>query len=81
MLLILIVFLFVCLFFADIRNILILTNAFNIGVGNITLENYGEWLNYLNKTIPWKLKVSISKLAIYRPSSKRCSTSTHIKNN
>uniref|UniRef100_A0A669EKB0 Transporter n=1 Tax=Oreochromis niloticus TaxID=8128 RepID=A0A669EKB0_ORENI len=33
-------------------NILTLTNAFNIGVGNITLENYGEWLNYLNKTDP-----------------------------
>lgn len=54
MLLILIVFLFVCLFFADIRNILTLTNAFNIGVGNITLENYGEWLNYLNKTLEVK---------------------------
>uniref|UniRef100_A0A3P9C7I1 Solute carrier family 6 member 18 n=1 Tax=Maylandia zebra TaxID=106582 RepID=A0A3P9C7I1_9CICH len=60
---VILVFLFVCLFFADIRNILTLTNAFNIGVGNITLENYGEWLNYLNKTIPWKLKVSISKLS------------------
>uniref|UniRef100_A0A3Q4HP95 Solute carrier family 6 member 18 n=1 Tax=Neolamprologus brichardi TaxID=32507 RepID=A0A3Q4HP95_NEOBR len=50
------VFLFVCLFFADIRNILTLTNAFNIGVGNITLENYGEWLNYLNKTDPLEVK-------------------------
>lgn len=47
---------FVCLFFADIRNILTLTNAFNIGVGNITLENYGEWLNYLNKTDPLEVK-------------------------
>ncbi|KAM3614300.1 uncharacterized protein V6R79_012421 [Siganus canaliculatus] len=33
-------------------NILALTNAFNIGDENITLENYDEWLNHLNATSP-----------------------------
>ncbi|KAI3360939.1 hypothetical protein L3Q82_013151 [Scortum barcoo] len=33
-------------------NILTLTNAFNIGDENITLENYDDWLNYLNTTSP-----------------------------
>ncbi|XP_073341562.1 LOW QUALITY PROTEIN: sodium-dependent neutral amino acid transporter B(0)AT3-like [Pagrus major] len=33
-------------------NILRLTNAFNIGDENITLENYNDWLNYLNTTDP-----------------------------
>uniref|UniRef100_UPI003AAF027F sodium-dependent neutral amino acid transporter B(0)AT3-like n=1 Tax=Centroberyx gerrardi TaxID=166262 RepID=UPI003AAF027F len=34
------------------RNILTLTNAFNIGNENITLENYDDWLGYLNMTDP-----------------------------
>lgn len=29
-----------------------MTNAFNIGDENITLENYNDWLNYLNTTDP-----------------------------
>nr|XP_020468397.1 sodium-dependent neutral amino acid transporter B(0)AT3-like isoform X2 [Monopterus albus] len=33
-------------------NILTLTNAFNIGDENITLENYDDWFHYLNTTNP-----------------------------
>ncbi|KAG7252043.1 hypothetical protein CRUP_009082, partial [Coryphaenoides rupestris] len=33
-------------------NILALTNAFNIGDENITLQNYDEWLSHLNSTNP-----------------------------
>ncbi|XP_034029456.1 sodium-dependent neutral amino acid transporter B(0)AT3-like [Thalassophryne amazonica] len=33
-------------------NILKLTNEFNIGDENITLENYDDWLNHLNATDP-----------------------------
>ncbi|KAF3691812.1 Sodium-dependent neutral amino acid transporter B(0)AT3 [Channa argus] len=33
-------------------NILRLTNAFNIGDENITLENYDDWFKYLNTTDP-----------------------------
>ncbi|XP_032373842.1 sodium-dependent neutral amino acid transporter B(0)AT3-like [Etheostoma spectabile] len=33
-------------------NILRLTNSFNIGDENITLENYDDWFKYLNKTDP-----------------------------
>lgn len=33
-------------------NILQLTNAFNIGDENITIENYFDWLNHLNATDP-----------------------------
>lgn len=36
----------------DFRNILTLTNAFSIGDENITLQNYNDWLNHLNKTDP-----------------------------
>ncbi len=39
-------------FLVDFRNILALTNAFNIGDENITLENYDDWLNHLNQTDP-----------------------------
>lgn len=33
-------------------NILALTNAFNIGDENITLQNYEQWLNHLNSSDP-----------------------------
>ncbi|KAM3873378.1 sodium-dependent neutral amino acid transporter B(0)AT3-like [Diretmus argenteus] len=33
-------------------NILTLTNAFNIGDENITLDNYDDWLSHLNNTDP-----------------------------
>ncbi|XP_037639955.1 sodium-dependent neutral amino acid transporter B(0)AT3-like [Sebastes umbrosus] len=33
-------------------NILSLTNSFNIGDENITVQNYDDWLNYLNTTHP-----------------------------
>ncbi|KAK5910661.1 hypothetical protein CgunFtcFv8_004904 [Champsocephalus gunnari] len=33
-------------------NILRLTNSFNIGDENITLENYDDWFNYFNNTDP-----------------------------
>ena len=36
----------------DFRNILRLTNAFDIGDENITLENYDLWFNNLNTTDP-----------------------------
>lgn len=38
------------------RNILSLTNAFNIGDENITLENYDEWLNHLNSSDPLEVE-------------------------
>lgn len=37
-------------------NILKLTNAFNIGDENITLQNYDEWLNHLNATNPMEVE-------------------------
>ncbi|KAI1902531.1 hypothetical protein AGOR_G00045710 [Albula goreensis] len=40
------------------RNILSLTNTFEIGDQNITTENYQEWLSYLNTTYP----VTVSSL-------------------
>lgn len=39
-------------FLVDFRNILTLTNSFSIGDKNITVENYDDWLNYLNATDP-----------------------------
>lgn len=44
------------LFLADFRNILSLTNAFNIGDENITLENYQDWFSYLNTTDPMEVE-------------------------
>ncbi|XP_078108002.1 sodium-dependent neutral amino acid transporter B(0)AT3-like [Sander vitreus] len=37
-------------------NILRLTNSFNIGDENITLENYDDWFKYLNTTDPSEVK-------------------------
>ncbi|XP_066572089.1 inactive sodium-dependent neutral amino acid transporter B(0)AT3 [Amia ocellicauda] len=37
-------------------NILTITNAFNIGDQNVTLENYNDWLEYLNHTDSQKLQ-------------------------
>lgn len=33
-----------------------MTNAFNIGDENITLENYDDWLIYLNSTDPTEVE-------------------------
>ncbi|XP_076016767.1 sodium-dependent neutral amino acid transporter B(0)AT3-like [Genypterus blacodes] len=37
-------------------NILKLTNAFNIGDENVTVENYDDWLNHLNMTDPLEVE-------------------------
>lgn len=33
-----------------------MTNAFNIGDENITLENYNHWFNHLNATDPLEVE-------------------------
>uniref|UniRef100_A0AAY5EKM3 Transporter n=1 Tax=Electrophorus electricus TaxID=8005 RepID=A0AAY5EKM3_ELEEL len=37
-------------------NILSLINTFNIADGNVTENNYGEWLSYLNSTNPYEVE-------------------------